>query len=281
MYKFKIPGIVYGGALAVDDNDQVWIASFTGGVAVYNPSLDTSYYIASGVGFGNLPSNNVSCVVKDNNNEMWIGTDDGVAIVKNCNAPFAAPCEAELRDVTYTNPPGKLFAGYNVRTIAVDGANRKWVGTDAAGAWLVSPDGQTLIYHFTTDNSPLPSNFVRKIAIDKVTGDVYFGTENGLVSFKATATDAATDNNNITLFPNPVPAGYEGSIAVRGLMDNADVRITDISGQLVYRGHSVGGEIAWNGRDYNGHKPQSGVYLVFVSDNSGKHTNVGKLVFIQ
>jgi hypothetical protein len=288
-YKFSLPNIYYGGPVVVDDQGQVYFASLSGGVAVYNTnntlgdiSDDASYHITTGISKGNLPGNGVLCIAKDNNNEIWIGTDNGIAILNSCKAPFtqSAPCDAVIPAVPYAPYPGTLFAGSNINTIAVDGANRKWVGTDD-GAWLLSPDAQQVISRFTIDNSPLPSNNIQKIAIDNATGDVYFGTYQGLVSYHGTATVGTSSYKDVAIFPNPVPAGYNGTIAIKGLLVDSDVRITDMNGQLVYQTKVTSGEAIWDGRDYSGHRPQSGIYLVFISSGDRKHTYAGKIAFVQ
>jgi hypothetical protein len=290
-FKFQLPDVQFGGPVVVDDNDQIWFVSYPdkGGVAVYNygesiadPSDDFSYKLVMGKGNGNLPSNVVNCIAKDNNNNMWIGTASGIGIVNSCSPPFnqSSPCEAEIPIVQYDQYAGYLFAGNNVRTIAVDGANRKWVGTDD-GVWLLSPDAGKIVYRFTMQNSPLPSDRIQKISIDKITGEVYIGTEQGLVSFRSTATEGGTSNTDVVTFPNPVPSGYTGTIAIKGLVANADVRITDISGQLVYRTKALGGQAVWNGMDYKGRRPQSGVYLIFATDANGAETFNGKMVFLK
>lgn len=289
-YKFKVPGSEYGGQLVVDDNDQIWmVCNNSGGLSVYNTngtitdrSDDATYHLSTGKGFGNLPSNTVNCLAKDKNNNIWVGTSNGIGIINNCAPPFSqqAPCDAEIPVVQYDQYAGFLFAGNNVRTIAVDGANRKWVGTDE-GVWLLSPDAGSIVYRFTVDNSPLPSNRVQKIAIDGITGEVYIGTEQGMMSYRSTATEGGTSNENVLVFPNPVPSGYSGTIAIKGLVANADVRITDINGQLVYRTKALGGQAVWNGLDYKGHRPQSGVYLIFSSDTQGEETHTGKVVFLK
>lgn len=285
-YKFRIPGKNTGGPVVVDDNGQVWFVSLDGGgVVVYDPagtiedaSDDKYYTLGTGAGSGNLPSNNAFCIAKDNNDNIWVGTDNGIGIISNCNAP--GPCDGQMPIVQYDQFAGYLFAGNNVRTIAVDGGNRKWVGTDD-GVWLLSPDAQKIVYRFTVDNSPLPSNVIRKISIDKVTGDVYIGTLDGLVSFRSTATEGGESNKDVKVFPNPVNRDYAGTIAIKGLATNADVRITDINGQLVYKTKAYGGQAVWDGKDYKGRKPQSGVYLVFVSSSDGAQTYTGKIVFMQ
>ncbi len=289
-YKFKVPGSDYGGQLLVDDNDQIWMTcNNSGGLSVYNTngtiadrSDDATYHFSTGKGFGNLPSNTVNCIAKDKNNNIWVGTGNGIGIVNNCAPPFSqqAPCDAEIPVVQYDQYAGFLFAGNNVRTIAVDGANRKWVGTDD-GVWLLSPDAGSIVYRFTVDNSPLPSNRIQKIAIDGITGEVYIGTEQGLMRYRSTATEGGTSNDNVLVFPNPVPSGYAGTIAIKGLVANADVRITDLNGQLVYRTKALGGQAVWNGLDYKGNRPQSGVYLIFSSDTQGEETHTGKVVFLK
>lgn len=293
-HKFYIPNAEYAGPVVVDDNGQVWYVCYYdggrgGGVVVYNhnntiadPSDDASYHLSSGVGYGNLPSNVVYCIAKDRNNAIWVGTANGIGIVNNCSLPVtvSAPCDAQIPIVQYDQYAGYLFAGSNVRAIAVDGANRKWVGTDN-GVWLLSPDANSIISRFTVDNSPLPTNVIRKIAIDQVTGDVYIGTDVGLVSFHGTATEGGTANDNVSIFPNPVPGNFTGTIAIRGLVENADVRITDINGQMVFRTKALGGQAVWNGKDYKGHRPQSGVYLIFASNSDGTQVWSGKIVFLQ
>ena len=290
-YKFYVPNSGNGGQIAIDANNQVWyVCAYGGGAVVYNtngtisdPTDDAYYHLVQGAGYGNLPSNNVLCIACDKTNNIWIGTDNGIGIVSGCSGPFTQttpPCDAEIPIVQYDLFAGYLFAGNNVRAIAVDGANRKWVGTDN-GVWLLSPDASKIIYRFTSDNSPLPSNNIQAITIDKVTGDVYIGTDQGLIAYHSTAVDGGTTNQNVLTFPNPVPSGYTGTIAIKGLVADADVRITDISGQLVYRTTALGGQAVWNGVDYKGHRPQSGVYLIFISNSDGSQTYTGKMVFMQ
>ena len=134
---------------------------------------------------------------------------------------------------------------------------------------------------FTAESSPLPSDRIQTISIDPITGDVYIGTEEGLVSFRGTATEGGEENKDVISFPNPVPTGYNGTIAIKGLVENADVRITDISGQLVYRTRANGGQAVWDGKDYTGRRPQTGDYLIFITNRDGSQTHVGKLVFME
>lgn len=293
-YKFHVPidrptPWQYGAArVIVDDYNQKWFFSpLGGGVIVYNDNYtipnasDDSYrQLVAGKGAGNLPDNNVNCIVNDKKGTIWIGTTNGIGIVNCPDQVIGGQCETEIRVVQYDQFPGFLFSGENVKTIAVDGANRKWVGTNN-GVWLISEDALKIVSRFTVDNSPLPSNLIQVIKIDPVTGDVYIGTDQGMVSYRGTATDGGKSNSNVKVYPNPVTSGYAGTIAIKGLVENADVRITDISGQLVFRTVALGGQAIWNGLDYKGRRPQSGVYLIFASDKAGNETFAGKMVFIK
>lgn len=277
--------------LIIDDNGQKWYAAPRGGgLIVYNDNStrelagDDSYrQLLAGVGAGNLPNNEVYSLAKDKNGNIWVGTGDGIGIISCPSLVISGECESESRIVQYDDFAGFLFKNELVAAIAVDGANRKWIGT-SNGVWLLSPEGDEIIYRFTVENSPLPSNTVQKITIDPVTGDVYIGTIQGLVSFHSTATDAPggeIDKNAVKVFPNPVTSGYNGTIAINGVMENADVRITDINGQLVFRTQALGGQAVWNGLDYTGRRPQSGVYLIFATNRDGSQTYVGKMVFME
>ena len=273
----------------IDDLNQKWYASPSGGgVIVYNDNGtldnitdDTYRQLLVGANAGNLPNSDVYSLAKDKNGAIWIGTRNGIGIVNCPEDVISGNCEAEQPIVQYDQFAGYLFEEQIVYAIAADGANRKWVGT-SNGVWLLSPTGDKIIYRFTAENSPLPSNRIQKITVDPITGDVYIGTELGLVSFRSTATDGGETNaDKLITFPNPVPSGYKGTIAIKGLVENADVRITDISGQLVYRTTALGGQAVWNGMDYKGKRAQSGVYLIFASNRDGTETATGKMVFIE
>lgn len=294
-YKFGLPDtrprpyFENGAAgLIIDDYQQQWFFSPAGGgLLVYNsngtledPSDDTYGRLLMGKGSGNLPDNQVQCVANDKKGVIWVGTSNGIGIISCPELAAEGKCEAEIRVVQYDNFPGQLFSGEVVRAIAVDGANRKWVGT-GNGVWLISEDASKIIFQFNTENSPLPSNAIQSIKVDPVDGTVYFGTDKGLVSFRSTATEGGKANKDVLVYPNPVRHDYSGPIAIKGLVANADVRITDVSGQLVYRTKANGGQAIWDGRDYTGRRPQSGVYLIFATNNDGTETYSGKLVFIK
>ena len=272
----------YAGFPIVDDYNQKWYIIPGTGLAVYNDNYttentnDDAYLRVTTSSI----SSSVNCLVKDKDGAIWFGTSDGIGVINCPGQMIEGSCQIDRPIVQYDQFAGYLFQNENVKALAVDGANRKWVGT-ANGVWLISATGDKIIYRFTVDNSPLPTNLIQKIAIDPVTGEVFIGTSQGLVSFRSTATEGGETNSNVTTYPSPIPSGYGGTIAIKGLVSNGDVKITDVTGQLIYRTQALGGQAVWNGKDYTGHRPQSGVYLIFVTNKDGSETFAGKLVFME
>jgi hypothetical protein len=233
------------------------------------------------VGKGALPGTNVFCIAEDIDGEIWIGTEKGVAVFYSPeNVLTGGNYDAQKILVEQGGYYQYLLENESATAIAIDGANRKWIGTDRGGVFLFSPDGTKEIYHFTEDNSPLFSNRITSISINNLTGEVFFGTDKGVISFKSTATEGGTDKNDVYAYPNPVKPGYSGYIAIKGLTANASVRVTDISGVLIFSTRAEGGQAIWDGNSFNGKRAQSGVYLVFASDDSGNDKVVTKILFI-
>ncbi len=290
--RFVIPFFHTENALAqvlIDDVNQKWIVSpkgngvfcFNDGGTIDNTGDDLWKFFRQGKGNGNLPADEVYCLAKDKFGFIWIGTEKGIAVVQCPQDVFAAGgCEAILPVVQQDNFAGYLFQDEQVRTIAVDGANRKWVGTKN-GVWLISAEGEKIIYRFNEANSPLLSNDVNRIVVHPQTGEVFISTFKGICSFRSTATEGNTKNEKVLVFPNPVPPGYNGTIAIRGLAENAWVKITELNGRLVYQTRSLGGQAVWNGKDYKGNKVSSGAYLVLVSDKLNQEKVATKIFFVR
>ncbi len=286
-----VPFSLFENALSqivIDDNSYKWIVAPLGnglicydhGTSVDNTNDDKWRRYTGGAGNGNLPNNEVLCVAKDKNGFIWVGTSDGIGVIQCPLDIFSAQtCEAVLPVVPNGNFAGFLFKGQQVRSIAVDGADRKWVATKN-GVFLISASGEKVIYQFTEDNSPLLSSDVKKITIDGKTGEVYFATAKGICSFRSTATEGGERNEDILIFPNPVPPGYSGTIGIKGLVNNAIVKITELDGRLVYQTRALGGQAIWDGRNYKGQRISSGVYLVLVSDDGKKERTATKIFFI-
>ena len=270
------------GNIVIDKNNTKWIASSFDGIIAYNETGNILKKITSGANSGNLPTFTAKVVSLDNKNQLWIGTINGLRIIPNIDA-FLSPGQINTTNIVINeNGIGQeLFYEQNIKDIVVDGANRKWVGTADSGVFLVSPNGQQTIYHFTPENSPLPSNLILDIDIDPKTGEVYFATDKGMISFRGTATRANENLDNVYVYPNPVRPEYQDTVKVSGLLDRATVKITDIEGSLVFEATSEGGTIEWDTTAFGKYKVATGVYMVFVSSKDGDETKVNKIMIIR
>jgi len=223
----------------------------------------------------------VRAIVEDLDNEIWLGTGKGVAVIYSPSSVISSSnFDAQQILIKQDGINQYLLESEVVTAIAVDGANRKWIGTESGGAFLMSPDGTSQLLNFNETNSPILSNYIITITIDQKTGEVFFGTNKGMISYKGDAIMSDGGCNNVLVYPNPVRENYDGPIAIKGLVPNGNVKITDVSGNLVYETKSNGTQAIWYGKNFEGSKAQTGVYLVFSSDDEGKNTCITKLLFI-
>jgi hypothetical protein len=219
----------------------------------------------------------------DFDNEIWIGTDNGFAILYNsANAFDAEPGEynAQRIKLEYEGNVEYVLGNTNITDIEVDGGNRKWFGTANSGILLLSPDGQTILQQFTTENSPLISNVIIDLKLDQSTGELFIITDKGLVSYRTDASYEDSEYSTVTVFPNPAHPDFEGPITIQGIRYNSDVKITDIAGNLVCQTTSNGGTATWNGKTLSGEKVATGVYLIWTAANEGKGRKVGKVLVV-
>lgn len=232
---------------------------------------------------GKVITNDIFSIAEDLNGVIWVGTNKGIVAYYNPENIFTSGNFYAQQIKVPNEVAGQanyLLETEIVSAIAIDGANKKWFGTESAGVYLMSEDCVTQIYHFTTENSPLLSNNIISIAINGVTGEVFFGTDKGIISFRGIATDGAENFKDVLVFPNPVKPGYNGLITIRGLVTNSNVKITDITGSIVFETKAEGGQAIWNGKDFKGDKVHTGVYLVFSTNEDGSKTNVSKVLFV-
>lgn len=223
-------------------------------------------------------------IAKDLEGNIWVGTAEGPVVYYSPDAVFDTEPflghQIILSRNDQTGLADYMLGTEAIMSIAVDGSNRKWFGTASSGAYLMSADGTKEILHFTADNSPLLSNYVLAINVNPSSGEVFFGTDKGIISYRGDASIANDDFTNVYVFPNPVRENYRGVITITGLVMNTIVKITDISGNLLYETKSNGGQATWNGKNFSGRRPQTGVYLVFLSNKDGSKTHITKLLFI-
>ncbi len=277
------------GNIIIDRHNQKWINLHGDGLFLFkehslnNTQSFDARRLTTQSGSGGLPSNRVHSMAVDHNGYVWIGTEEGVGVFYSPARAFdGSPFDAHRIIVEQDDG----FAGYlleteTVTTITVDGSNKKWFGTERSGAFLLSADGRETIFHFNESNSPIPSNNILDIAVNEQTGEVFFATDRGVASYRGFATEAGPRHSSeVYAYPNPVRRGYDGYIAVKGLVRNANVKITDISGNLVWETVAEGGQAIWNGQDLRGRRPSTGVYLVFSTDDDGEETMVTKIMFM-
>ncbi|MEN2401416.1 T9SS type A sorting domain-containing protein [Flavobacterium sp. MC2016-06] len=270
------------GNIVIDQNNTKWIATSNGGVIAFNESNDTFKKMTFGTDVGNLPTADVRTVALDTKNQLWIGTGKGLRVLSNIGS-FKTDSQLKANSIIITEDglAQELLYEQFITSIVVDGANNKWIGTADSGVFMVSPNGQETKYHFTISNSPLPSNVINDIKINSKTGEVFIATTKGMISFKGVSTDASDDLNNVYVYPNPVRPTFTGTVKVAGLIDKANVKITDITGNLVYEITSTGGTIEWDTTAFGSYKVASGVYMIFISAQDGSETKVKKVMIIR
>lgn len=226
----------------------------------------------------------ITCVCEDKEGNIWVGTDKGPFMIQKSEVGESS---VTFYQVKIPRNDGSNFADYllngvSISSIAIDGGNRKWFGSDNAGAFLISADNMEQLHSFTTSNSKLISDNIAYISIDPKSGEVFFLSDKGLSSYQSNATEPAEtmDNDQVRAYPNPVTPDYTGLITVTGLSYDADVKITSSNGALIAEGRSNGGMFTWNGCDNQGRRVASGIYMVVTATSDGKKGTVCKIAVI-
>ncbi|MBA4056318.1 MAG: hypothetical protein C0490_16505, partial [Marivirga sp.] len=277
-FSFPLTASRYPLHLVSDFSGSVWMALHPaqgGGIFVYNKMNNASTHLTEVSGFGGLPAKPVHSMAVDRDGMVWVGTDQGVAFYINPSDVFSPGIDA-IKPIFENR---FLLRDDKVTAIAIDGGNRKWMGTER-GVWLFNSTGEKLLYNFTSQNSPLLSNIIRDIEINDNTGEVFFATGEGLVSFRGDATESNSSFQSVKVFPNPVTVNFVGTVGITGLATDAIVKITDVSGKLVWQTQANGGTATWNVQDYKGRRVATGVYLIFSATLDGSESVVAKIAVV-
>jgi hypothetical protein len=270
--------------LDISREGNVFFASSFNGLIGFNPNTNLFRKIGEGLGSGNLPDRNVRAVAVDNRNQVWIGTLRGLRVLFNTSGFFQENTNVDAQPIIILDDDGvpqELLFQQSITDIAVDGANNKWIATASSGVFYVSSNGQETLLRFTKDNSPLPSNNVLDIAIDPDSGVVYFATGNGLVAYKGTTTAPRDNLKALRAFPNPVRPHFTGNVTIDGLTERANVKITDVNGNLVFERVSEGGSIQWDTTAFGRYKVSSGVYFIMATTDDATETKIAKVMIIR
>ena len=268
----------YPTNIEVDYLGNVWMIlnpSNGGGILVFNRSSGQSVYLTDVTNAGGLPDKLVYSIAMDRDGFVWIGTDKGVAYFPDPSRVFTSGINA----VKPVFDNRFLLRDERVTAIEVDGGNRKWMGTQN-GLWLFDEFGEAQIHNFNTANSPLLSNSIVDLEINGQTGELVILTDAGMASFRSDATVGEATFGKIKIFPNPVTNQFNGEVGISGLVTDAIVKITDVSGKLVWQSKANGGSAAWNVRDYTGRRAATGMYLVFCIAQDGTESMVGKIAVV-
>ena len=227
----------------------------------------------------------IRCVAEDLEHNIWVGSSVGPFMLESSEIEDGGSTFTQVKVPRNdgTNYADYLLTGIDISSIAIDGGNRKWIGTFNNGVYLISADNMTQIHHFTTDNSKLLSNTIMSIAINPTSGEVFFGTDKGLCSYisDATATNSEMTTDNVWAYPNPVEPGYAGPITITGLSLDADVKILTANGAIVNEGRSNGGTYVWDGCDQKGRRVASGIYMVATATSKGEKGTVCKIAIVR
>lgn len=222
-----------------------------------------------------LSASEFYCIAEDKMGSLWVGTNIGPVIGYNTSDGY------RFNRIVLFDESDYLLNGERVNCIAVDGGNRKWIGTQNSGVFLVSEDGTEVLENFTTENSPLFSDCIQSIAIHPQTGEVFIGTDKGIISYQGDATEGSEDYTSVHAYPNPVRPDFDDKVIITGLMDQSEVKITDLAGNLIYRSTCIGGQLTWDCRNAQGRRVATGVYLVLAATPNAKESVVTKIMVVK
>lgn len=222
-----------------------------------------------------LSASEFYCIAEDKMGSLWVGTNIGPVIGYNTSDGY------RFNRIVLFDESDYLLNGERMNCIAVDGGNRKWIGTQNSGVFLVSEDGTEVLENFTTENSPLFSDCIQSIAIHPQTGEVFIGTDKGIISYQGDATEGSEDYSSVHAYPNPVRPDFDDKVIITGLMDQSEVKITDLAGNLIYRSTCIGGQLTWDCRNAQGRRVATGVYLVLAATPDAKESVVTKIMVVK
>lgn len=278
------------GDLVIARNGQKWIALPRGyGIAVFDDNgtpanfNDDSYIKMPVTDSDNEVISNVYSIAEDLDGNIWVGTDKGPLIYYNPENVFEGNLKAYRIKVPRNDGSGLadyMLGTETITSISVDGANRKWLGTMSSGVYLLSADGTKELRNLKEENTPLLSNVIASVAVDSKTGDVWIATSRGIISYRGDAIAGKESFTKVYSFPNPVRENFTGNVTITGLIRDTEIRITDVSGNLVYRTRSDGGMATWDLTTYNGRRVATGVYMVFCASSDGSQSCVTKILVI-
>ena len=275
---FDLGGLIvkdYASKMVSTPWGDIWVILEGKGIAVFNPekllnNQPNAYKVFEVIRSDGTIFRDLRSIVLDKDETMWVGMKTGgVFVYYNPQRALHSNIVASQLIMEVDDEIDYLLRSENIADIKVDGGNRKWIATQGGGVFLLNEGGNKQILNLTTENSPLISNNVFSIGINEKSGEVFFATDLGTISYVGSATEGNNDFSELVVYPSPVHKDYHGSVIIRGLVENTTIKITDLSGRLVYETYSNGGTGVWNVRDFDGNRVPSGVYLIFCASLDG------------
>ena len=277
--------------IITDRNNSIWMGTRGDGVIVFNQNGERIRSLTSLPTKGNLPNLRVISLASDSDNRIWIGTISGLVVFSNASGVFDADV-VDAQPVIFEEDgiAKKLLGDQYISAIAVDGANNKWFGTSDGGVTYTNPNGQTTIANFSKENSPLPSDRITKISVDKEFGKVFFATDKGIVAYNSNVAPFGETLGEVYAYPNPVRK-FHNTVTIDGrngtnLPKGINVKILDIAGNLVYETNVIegqelqGGKVIWDKKNLAGNNVASGIYIVLLANEDASETSSTKIAII-
>lgn len=277
--------------MVIDINNTVWIGTRDDGIIAFNENGNRIRGLINTPTQGSLPNRKVESIAVDKDNRIWIGTISGLVVFSNASGVFDADV-VDAQPVIFEEDgiAKKLLGDQYISTIAVDGANNKWFGTSDGGVTYTNPNGQTTIANFSKENSPLPSDRITKISVDKESGKVFFATDKGIVAYNSNVAPFGEILGEVYAYPNPVRK-FHNTVTIDGrngtnLPKGTNVKILDIAGNLVYETNVIegqelqGGKVIWDKKNLAGNNVASGIYIVLLANEDASETSSTKIAII-
>ena len=230
----------------------------------------------------NLPTEVVVSSNLDKNDDLWIGTANGLRVISNPSSIISEDNPQTSPIIIEENGLGEeLFRDSSVLQIEVDAGNQKWVSIDGGGVFYLNSTGEQTLKHFTKENSPLPNNSITDIKVNNASGKVYFVTLDGVMVYQGDVLDVSENFGDVLVYPNPVVySKYKGNVNIRGLAEKTNIRITDAAGNLVHQAVSRGGYYEWNLNNQRGVRVASGIYFLLMTNSDGTDTATAKIAVV-
>ncbi|MFP7657686.1 type IX secretion system anionic LPS delivery protein PorZ [Chryseobacterium proteolyticum] len=285
----EIAGLSHGVQKALYYENLLWVPiPRTNNFLVYdykktptNVSDDTAYILTQASGFPTNSGGTVSVAI-DKAGDAWIGSDTGLRVLSNAVTAIKEPNPTVNPIIIEQNNLGEeLFRDSQILQIEVDAGDYKWISVDGGGVYYLSSDGQRTIKHFTKENSPLPTNSITDIKVDRKTGKVYFASYNGIVTYQGDVADVTSGFGNVVVYPNPVVhSNFKGKVTIKGLAEKTNIRITDVAGNVIHSAVARGGYYEWDLNNQRGTRVASGIYFVLMTNEDGSDKATAKIAVV-